>query len=249
MQLTLAGLRVLVTRPAHQAAGLVIQLEDAGAVVSTLPLLAIAAPQDPEAASAALRAGASADFWIFTSANAVEGAQRLHAEHWPSTLFALGQGSVRALARQGHHAIAPEGGTSEDLLLWPELGELQGKRVLIVTGEGGRNLLAQTLTARGAEVTLARCYRRLRVPHEAAAVKAALAASDVAVLTSGEALAALQALADTGTLPLLLPSQRVAKAARAAGGKAAILLPAAVSEAAILARLEQWQRAPHNDYP
>ncbi|MES2683010.1 MAG: uroporphyrinogen-III synthase [Pseudomonadota bacterium] len=249
MSPTLAGLRVLVTRPAHQAAGLVIKLEDAGALVSTLPLLAIAPPQDPEAARAALHAGANADFWIFTSANAVDGAQQLYGERWPATLFALGQGSVRALARHGHRAIAPEGGTSEDLLLWPELGDLQGKRVLIVTGEGGRQLLVQTLTARGAQVTLACCYRRLRVAHPPAVVQAALAATDVAVLTSGEALMAVQALADVSALPLLLPSQRVAQAARASGCKAAILLPAAVSDAAILARLEQWQRAPHNDHP
>lgn len=247
--LPLAGLRVLVTRPAHQAAGLVIQLEDLGAKVATLPLLAIAPPQDVDAARFALRANADADFWLFTSANAVDGAMALHAGALPEQLFGLGQGTVRALARHGHRALAPEGGTSEDLLLWPELVALDGKRVLIVTGEGGRNVLADTLTARGARVEVARCYRRQRVLHVVAAVNAALRASDVVVLTSGEALSALLALTTSCTLPLLLPSQRVAQAARAAGCTGPILLPAAISDAAITRRLEQWQRAPHNDCP
>lgn len=244
---TLAGLRVLVTRPAHQAGGLLLKLEDAGATVQALPLLAITAPQDVDAARAALQAGGGADFWIFTSANAVDGAVALHAADWPPQLFALGQGSVRALARHGHAAIAPEGGSSEDLLLWPELAELSGKRVLIVTGEGGRTLLAETLRARGAQVGIARCYRREAIAHAPAKVKALLAASDVVVLTSGEALTALLAWSGLATQALLLPSRRVAAAARAAGCKGPILLPAAVSDAAILSRLEQWQRAPHND--
>ncbi len=246
----LAGLRVLVTRPVHQASGLVFKLEDAGARVQTLPLLAIAPPQNPAAAVAALGAGRDADLWIFTSANAVEGARALQPEGWPSALFALGQGTVRALAQHGHAAVAPEGGSSEDLLLWPELAQLAGKRVLLVTGEGGRSLLADTLRARGATVTLACCYRRERVAHEPRHASDLVADSDVVVLTSGEALEALLALtALPEGLALLLPSPRVAAAARAAGVTGPLLLPAAVSDAAIRTRLEQWQRAPHNDCP
>ena len=249
---TLAGLRVLVTRPAHQAAPLLGMLEAAGAIAHSLPLLAIAPPQDPAAARAALRAHGDADLWLFTSANAVEGAMALHPENWPRRLLALGQGSARALARYGHVAMAPEGGRSEDLLQWPELKAVQGQRILIVTGEGGRRLLVDTLTARGARVAQACCYRRERVTHAPAEVAQALADSEVLVLTSGEALEALLALAPVETLTartLLLPSPRVAAAARAAGFGGPILLPAAVSDAALVSRLEQWQRAPHNDCP
>lgn len=248
----LAGLRVLVTRPAHQAGPLLHMLEAAGAIAHSLPLLAIAPPQDPVAASAALRSHGNADRWIFTSANAVEGAKALHAEGWPSRLLALGQGSARALARHGHAATAPEGGRSEDLLQWPELRTVQGQRILIVTGEGGRRLLGDSLTARGATVSHACCYRRERVAQAPAAVAQALADSEVLLLTSGEALEALLALAPVGklaALALLLPSPRVAAAARSAGFGGPILLPAAVSDAALVSRLEQWQRAPHNDCP
>ena len=249
---TLTGLPVLVTRPAHQSAPLLGMLEAAGAIAHSLPLLAIAAPQDPAAARAALRSHSDADLWIFTSANAVEGAVSLHAEGWPNRLLALGQGSTRALARHGHAATAPEGGRSEDLLQWPELTAVQNQRLLIVTGEGGRRLLGDSLAARGATVTHACCYRRERVAHAPAAVAQALADSEVLLLTSGEALEALLALAPVeklAALALLLPSPRVAAAARAAGFSGPILLPAAVSDAALVRRLEQWQRAPHNDCP
>lgn len=244
----LAGLRVLVTRPAHQAAGLVLALEDAGAQVNTLPLLSIAPPLDPDAARAALLAYRDAALWIFTSANAVEGAVRLQPDGWPEQLLALGQASARALALHGHRSQAPEGGSSEDLLLWPELSALHRQRVLIVTGEAGRTVLADTLRARGAEVAMAACYRRERLNHVPEKLQSAVVAADVIVLTSGEALDALLAAQPAWQQQaLLLPSQRVAAQARNAGFAGPILLPTAVSDAAIQTRLEQWQRDPHND--
>jgi len=249
----LAGLRVLVTRPAHQAAGLVLKLEDRGAVVQALPLLAIAPPQDAAAARAVLQAGRGADLWIFTSANAVQGAQALQGEGWPPQLLAIGQATARALAAQGHAALAPEGGSSEDLLLWPELAELHGKRVVLVTGEGGRSLLARTLADRGASVSVACCYRREVIAQQPGVLLSALRAADVALLTSGEALQALLLQLPSAEvvqqLPLLLPSRRVAEAARAAGCTGPLLLPAAMSDAALCTRLEQWRAAPHNDCP
>lgn len=252
---SLAGLRVLVTRPAHQAASLLIRLEDAGAQVQTLPLLAIAPPRDVEAARRALLSFADADLWIFTSANAVHGAAQIEAGHWPVQLLALGQATVRALAAQGHRAIAPEGGGSEDLLLWPELVEVQNRRVLIVTGENPRSLLAEILRTRGATVDFAHCYRREPVAHSPAVFASAIEHADVVLLSSGEGLAALL----DGTpaaqqmrlrqLPLLLPSQRVASQAQQAGFTGDLLVPTAVSDAATVARLEQWRHAPQNGSP
>jgi len=244
---SLSGLHVLVTRPAHQAAGLVLKLEDAGASVESLPLLAIAGPHDPALARQTLLDHVDADLWIFTSANAVRGAARLQGHNWPPALLALGQASVRALAELGHAATAPEGGSSEDLLLWPELAELAGRRVLIISGEGGRTLLAETLRGRGAQVAVARCYRREPIQYPAPQLGAALHRADVVVLTSGEALQALLAQAPRPIQPaLLLPSERVAALARAAGVNSAMLLPAAVSDAAMVLRLEQWRHDRQN---
>ena len=248
----LAGLRVLVTRPAHQAASLLIRLEDAGASVQALPLLAITPPRDPAAAGSVLRSFADADFWIFTSANAVHGAAQIHAGDWPVQLLALGQATVRALAAHGHLAIAPEGGGSEDLLLWPELVAVQNRRVLIVTGENPRSLLGEILRMRGATVGFAHCYRREPVAHPPAVLASAIEHADVVLLSSGEGLAALRHGTPAAQqqrllqLPLLLPSERVAAQAQQAGFTGDLLVPTAVSDAAMVARLEQWRHAPQN---
>ncbi|SDB39176.1 uroporphyrinogen-III synthase [Pseudidiomarina indica] len=49
---------------------------------------------------------------------------------------------------------------SEALLQLPELAKVKGQRWLIVRGKGGRDLAAETLTARGAQVTFLEVYQR-----------------------------------------------------------------------------------------
>lgn len=244
----LAGLRVLVTRPAAQAAGIQQRLLAAGAEPRLLPLLHIAPPADPEAAARLLRESRGAAFWLFTSANAVQAAAQLGPEHWPSTLIAIGGGTAAALSRLGYPSLAPEGADSETLLAWPRLQAVAGQELLIVTGEGGRGLLAQTLSERGARVRVARCYRREPVRHAPEAVAAALAELDIALLTSGEALEQLLALTPETErerllgLPLVVPSARVVELARRLGFQAALLVPDAVSDAAYLACLLRWRQ-------
>ena len=244
----LAGLRVLVTRPAAQAVGLQQRLLAAGAEARLLPLLRIAPPADSEAAAQRLREARGAAFWLFTSANAVQAAAQLEPEHWPRTLIAIGGGTAAALARLGYSALAPEGADSETLLAWPRLQAVQGEELLIVTGEGGRGLLAQTLSERGARVRVARCYRREPVRHAPEAVVTALAEVDIALLTSGEALEQLLALTPEAerprlwSLPLVVPSARVVELARRLGFRAALLVPDAVSDAAYLACLLRWRQ-------
>lgn len=59
--------------------------------------------------------------------------------------------------------MAPASGfDSEAVLALPEFAEnaVRGKRVLVLRGDGGRDLLAETLRARGATVEYLSCYRR-----------------------------------------------------------------------------------------
>src|SRR5207237_459615 len=54
------------------------------------------------------------------------------------------------------------GADSEAVLAAPELQQVAGKRVLIIRGDDGRPVLGESLTARGAKVEYAECYRRVR---------------------------------------------------------------------------------------
>ncbi len=244
----LAGLAVLNTRPRGQSAALSALLRAAGAEVLELPLLKIVA-SDAAQTAPALAEAKRADFIIFTSANAAALGAVTLPRPANTRIYALGPATAAALAERGlGDCLALDGGGSEELLEAPGLQALQGQHGLIFTGEGGRELLATALTARGAELTVARVYRREAEAHAPAAVDTALAAAQVLVITSGEGLTVLLALtppetrADLLAKPLLLPSARVADAAMAAGFCGPLLLPAAMSDAALLARLLAWRR-------
>jgi uroporphyrinogen-III synthase len=132
------------------------------------PALAIESPVDPAPIREMLADLPGFDLAVFTSANAVEQCLSLLGRAWPGAVAvaAVGEGTVATLRRNGIiNIVAPTvGAGSEALLAAPQLKSLRGKRVLILRGEGGRELLADELRQRGAEVIYAQCYRRLR-PH------------------------------------------------------------------------------------
>src|SRR4029453_8518581 len=115
---------------------------------------------------------------IFISTNAVEyGAP--DAKRWPTTLvtFAPGPGTAEALAAVGiADARIPAGQfDSEGLLAFPELADVEGKRIVIFRGDDGRELLGDTLRARGAQVEYVACYRRAKPQADARGVEEAFA--------------------------------------------------------------------------
>jgi uroporphyrinogen-III synthase len=59
-----------------------------------------------------------------------------------------------------HVLIPDENFDSEGLLATEEMNDIKNKKIVIFRGEGGRETLAETLRARGAEVTYAECYTR-----------------------------------------------------------------------------------------
>ncbi|MCB1777552.1 MAG: uroporphyrinogen-III synthase [Candidatus Competibacteraceae bacterium] len=162
----LHGLRVLVTRPEHQAGPLCQRIEQHGGVAICCPTLVIAEPRDWAPARAVLGRLADYHLAIFTSANAVDRALPLIQERggFPAQLdiAAVGQATARTLERHGvAHCWRPaQGFTSEALLALPRLRQVNGQNIVIIRGEGGREYLADTLTARGAHVDRAEVYRR-----------------------------------------------------------------------------------------
>ena len=230
---SLSGVGVMVTRPVGQSSGLVQRLAEAGAKPFCFPALAIF-PVDTPALRAELADTEGHDLAIFVSPTAVERGLAALGRAWPESVAAagVGAGTAQALRHAGVARIIapPDGADSEHLLALPELRNMTGKRVLIVRGEGGRELIADTLVARGAHITHAVCYRRGRPDADPAPLHAALAAGELQAVTvmSSETLDHLLVLAgDRGrdvllALPLFAPHPRVAAHARALGFAEAI---------------------------
>ena len=202
MAKTLAGLKIAITRPRDQAAPLARRIEQAGGIPLLFPLLDIAPAQDQQALREQISRLAQFDLAIFISPNAVQyGMAAIRAAgELPQNLkiATVGQGSAKALRELGiAEVIAPaERFDSEGLLALPELQHVAGWRVLILRGDGGRELLGDTLRARGATVEYAACYRRSKPQQDIAALIDAV--PDALTVTSSEALDHLwQMLGDT----------------------------------------------------
>lgn len=254
---TLAGVTVLVTRPADQAEPLVQLIERAGGRAWRFPVLEILDPIDGRALLAVIDRLDDFDLAIFISPNAVHKAMNVIRARrtLPAgmRLAAVGRGSAKALGHFGvRDVIAPSGKfDSEALLALPELAAMSGRRVLILRGDGGRELLAETLRARGAEVEVAECYRRGRPQTDTAPLLRTMARGelDIVTVTSIQSLRNLYDL--VGKLgqqwlvktPIVVVSERMALACREFGFKQPPIVAAEASDAAILAALEAWRAA------
>jgi uroporphyrinogen-III synthase len=255
----LQGVGVLVTRPAGQATPLCRLLEAAGATVARLPAIEIRPAGDIREFVRLAQAGGGSEVAIFTSANAVRfgapvlDALELTAQGGPM-IAALGPATARALGDVGHEVtLIPSGGfDSEHLLLHPELRQMTGRRVLIVTGEHGRGLLGEELKRRGARVIVAEVYRRERVDYEAPqleALAARLSAGEIQVVTatSGEIAASLLDTATPGLrrafdrVHWLVPGSRVAAAIRERGLGAPLLQADSADDQDLLAAIIRWR--------
>ena len=237
--LPLAGLKIVVTRPRDQAVQLARSIEQAGGVPLLFPLLDIAAVQDSRELNEQISRLAQFDLAIFISPNAVnygiaairEAGAILTLSPAPSPasgrgelrIATVGQGSARALRELGiTNVIAPtERFDSEGLRALPELQDVAGWRVMIFRGDGGRELLGDTLRARGATVEYAACYQRSKPQQDAGALLAAV--PDAITVTSSEALGYLWQMLNGGEraalrdTPLFVPHARIAGLAREQG--------------------------------
>ena len=156
----LAGAGVLVTRPIEQAAELIREIEQRGGVAYALPVIEIV-PRDPELVATDAAALAPADLFIFVSANAVR--HGLDALPSDARIAAIGPATHAELsAADAVPAITPAAGgfNSEALLACPELSQVEGQTITIVRGSAGRELIARTLTERGAKVQYLAAYER-----------------------------------------------------------------------------------------
>lgn len=244
---SLAQLRVAVTRPAAQAESLCMLLEQHGAEVLRLPLQRIEALPSSAALEHALQQARSADQWIFTSANAVRHARgRLGAA--PKPTIAVGPATAAALAAQGDESVTQPADehNSEGVLALPQLQQVRGQQIALISGVGGRDMIEQTLRARGASVERIAVYRRVDVSYAPLQLETLLAPVQAIVITNGEALQRLAA-AMTGAAraallekQLVVPSRRVVEQASQLGFTVSPLIPERLLDAACLQCLERW---------
>jgi uroporphyrinogen-III synthase len=236
---TLAGRGIVITRPAAQAAALADLVRAHGGQPLVFPVIEILDAADPGRFHAIIDRLEEFDIAIFISPSAVDKAMTLISARGALPpglrLAAPGPGSARELRRHtGAPVLVPARRyDSEGLLDLPHLQSVAGQRVLILRGTGGRELLGDTLRARGAQVEYAECYRRAKPQADPAPLLTAWARGEIAavIVTSSEGLrnlcemvreAGLQHLKAT---PVFVPHARIAATARELGLKKVVETP------------------------
>jgi uroporphyrinogen-III synthase len=229
---SLQGLSVLITRPAAHAGSICERIEVAGGVAISAPMLEIQPVSGPliKARIDAIDGYAKV---IFISRNAVSyGLAELANHHRRFTtqqLFAVGPGTAKALKDSGFGPVSMpvDEFSSPGLLRLDALQDSQvsGAKILIFRGSGGRELLAETLTSRGAEVDYCEVYARA-APQLCLArtlLAARVRTPAVAVVTSLDILNNLaekiraEALIELFSMSLIVVGERVANRVAALG--------------------------------
>ena len=231
---TLKGMVVLVTRPEQKMQPLCDAIEAHGGKAIKFPLLQISAvtqPDDTQLLRDRIQDLDRYDILIFISSNAaVHGAELINS-YWSQfpiglKVIAIGPSTAQTVSSLlGCEVIYSERGmTSEDVLKLPDLVDVDGKRIAIFRGKGGRELLASTLLLRNASIDYFEVYYRSAVQYAEDTLGKILSSThfNAVIVTSGESLAGLLSLAGDNKqqlrlIPLIVPSARISEQAQAAG--------------------------------
>jgi uroporphyrinogen-III synthase len=247
--------KVVITRPRAQAEPLARAVAALGRDAVVLPLLEIQPLPDNTMLKAALARIPEYSLVAFVSPNAIDAAFA-HIDAWPDgvAIAVLGEGSRAALVQHSVHATvySPAQGDasdSEHLLQAIPLARLANRRVLIVRGQSGRELMAEGFAAAGAHVTTVAAYRRavpaLAPPfsHELGTL---LEGAHDWIITSSEALRGLAerareldpvgGVAKLQQQHLIVPHARIAETAQSLGLARVTL--AGPGDAGVLAALQ-----------
>lgn len=241
----LTGLTVLVTRPAAQAAALCNRIVAAGGEALTLPAIDI----EPLQAAPV----SACDLAVFASVNAVAHGAHLLPRDAGIQIAAIGKATAAALEQvQLPASIVPDARfDSESLLAHPKLELTAGKRVVIVRGVGGREMLQQTFAAHGMIVETRDVYRRVMPrldPQRIDEVEARWVEGDIDVVTvtSVETLNNLLGLlsergrAMLRRTPLVLASRRIKEAAVNSGCEGLLIVAASADDQSTIDALTHW---------
>lgn len=224
---------ILVTRPLPQGEELVSRLRGLGRVAWSFPLIEFTPGRELHTLGDRLAALSAGDLLFALSQHAVEFAHarlQQQALRWPLApgYFAIGRTTALALHKVSSQNIRYplDREISEVLLQLPELQNIAGKKALLLRGNGGRELLGETLRERGADVTFCECYQRCAKHYDGAEEAVRLQSRGVStlVITSGEMLQQLWTLIPQWyrerwllRCRILVVSERLAQQARELG--------------------------------
>lgn len=234
--------RVLACRPQQQNAAWVAFLQEQGLDVLDIPLLQIAdieTAANKQAVKEIILKLDSFDYLIFVSQNAVRHAFEWIDDFWPELpeqqlMFAIGSKTAAAISdicenyypSSSVRLVANQAAMNSEALLENKyMLAVEGKKILIFKGAGGRQQLEQSLRDRGAEVSTCSLYER-SLPDEAVDSFAELELDkmrDIFAVFSGETLNNLDTALEANLYPdkkaisLVVPGARVAELAKALG--------------------------------
>ncbi len=259
----LKGIRVLVTRPEHQASTFCQLVKKQGGSPVCLPVIEI----KPIALSSQMQClvdGATkVDYAIFISPNAVEHGLAALLAHGriPDTLKLVTIGKASAQKMQQILGRAPdiypvEQYNSEALLALDSLQSdiISNKKIIIFRGCGGRELLATCLRERGAEVDYVEAYQRIQPEVDDSQLDLIWGQlplngkPDIITVTSSEGLRNLLAIVKPQYLdillqtPLVVVTEKVRISARASGFNNVIIVASKASNEAILDSVLEWAK-------
>ncbi len=244
MSIDLTGLHVLVTRPKPAGLQLSEEIITRGGQATYFPTIEITPIRE------SIPQFDRTDWLIFISPQAVLQGIPLLRQYWPVfpdkiKLAAIGEGTAKLLHSEGFiDIIHPPANdwSSEGLLKLPHFQAVSGKHIVLVKGMGGREVLSNALTERGAIVKHIVAYQRILPKYENIDSYLLLFRQkkiDIIVCTSGESLQNLMTLIGTPNqalllhVPMVVVSERLVLLAKGLGFKN-VFLAANASHNAII---------------
>lgn len=262
----LQNLHIAVTRPVDQARSLCKAIEEHGGVAIEFPLIAVSALENYQSFEQQIVQLDKTDWAIFISSNAVDFAMPLVLKKYSQLsdqlkFAAIGQQTAHALSQYGvNKVLIPQGRyDSETLLALPEMQNVAGNTIAIFRGVGGRELMAETLKARGAHVYFAESYQRINPQKTTELLNSQWQQNklDAVIVTSSEAMRYLLQMAAGEAwlqhVTLCVNHERIAEQPRQLGLK--VLVAKAPGDEVMLQCLSQLveskcvksQRVKHHD--
>lgn len=242
----------MVTRPREQASQLQQRISQLGGAVILFPLLEISPPPEVDTLRSLVSRLSEFDVAIFISPNAVRYGMAVIEQSGglPAglKLAAVGQGSAKALQALGvTEVIAPtDRFDSEALLAMPQLQAVSSQNIMIFRGDGGRELLGDTLKQRGASVEYATCYQRSKSSQKTEDLFVQGEVPDALTVSSSEALTHLwEMLSESerrkiASIPLFVPHQRIANVAQQQGWQQVVQTPS--GDDGVVSSLLAWAK-------